>query len=130
MDEKTTKSNRALLCDEIDIAKMKIEIEQELLKQNLERINKILIQMKITRKIKSCLTYLRFNWANDDANEKHLKRAEKRYKDLSHLYDIAVLERKLLKNKYKQAQQKFTKKLKRIKSFDKKHFSKEEPTGK
>lgn len=124
MKKETIREKRANTCDEIDIAKDEVNYKRLQLKENLEHVNHILKTMKKTRKIISCLIYLRLNWLNDKTMASQLENAERRLKDFSNLYKIAILERKLLKNEFKQAQRKLAKKLKRIKDFDKKYFPK------
>ena len=123
MKEITVRERRANICDEIDIAKDEVIYKNRQLKENLEDINKVLRIMKKTRKVISCLTYLKLNWYSDNCNEYQLKRAERELKSFSHLYEKTILERKILKAKLKQAQRKFSKKLKTIIRFDKKYFN-------
>ena len=123
MQEKTIAEKRANTCDEIDIAKMQIEITQEQLKQNLEYINKILSQIKKAKKAKSCFNYIKSNWYTDIPIEDQLKNVKSYLRTYSNYYEIAVLKRKILKAQLKQAQRKFSKKLKSIVRFDKKYFN-------
>lgn len=124
MKKETIQEKRANTCDEIGIAKMEVDFKRLQLKENLEEIDKVLRLMKKTKKIISSLCYLELNWRKNIDYENQLKMAEERLKDLSNLYKITILKRKLLKNEFKQAQRKLTKKLKRIKDFDKKYFPK------
>lgn len=123
MQEKTIAEKRSNTCDEIDIAKMQIEITQEQLKQNLEYINKILSQIKKAKKVRSCFNYIKSNWYTDIPIEDQLKNVKNHLRTYSNYYEIAVLKRKILKAQLKQAQRKFSKKLKSIVRFDKKYFN-------
>lgn len=124
MQKETVAEKRRNTLDEIDIAKMKVEYIQLQLKENLERINKILFQMKKIRKVISYLIYLKLNWLNDNYNECQLKVAERRLKDCSNFYEKTILKRKILKAQFKQAQRNFSKKQKSIIRFDKKYYNK------
>ncbi len=124
MQEKTVKEKRENTLNEIDTAKMQVEFIQLQLKNNLEDIKYILVQMKKIRKVISSLTYLKLNWMPDNYNENQLKIAEKRLKDCSNLYEKTILKRKILKAQFKQAQRDFSKKQKSIIRFDKKYYNK------
>lgn len=126
MNEEIIKEKRNNTCNEIDIAREEVIYKRLQLKENLEYINKILRLMKKIRKIISCFTYLKLNWLKNNDYDNQLEEATMRLKDLSKLYKIAILKRKLFKNEFKQAQRKLIKKQKRIKDFDKKYFPKED----
>lgn len=122
MEKETVQEKRRNTLDELDIAEMEVTYKRQELKKNLDRINYVLRLMKKTRKVISCLCYLKLNWRKNIDYENQLKMAEERLKDFSNLYEKTILKRKLLKNEFKQAQRKLSKKQKRIKAFDEKYF--------
>ena len=130
MEKVTVQEKRANTCDEIDIAADEVNYKRYQLKKNLVDINYILRSMKKTRKVISFLTYLKSNWLKKIDYESQLKEATRCLKDFSNLYEKTILKRKLLKNEFKQAQRKLSKKQKRIKDFDKKYFPGEVSNGK
>lgn len=126
MEEEPIKEKRENTCNEINIARAEVFSKKLYLKENLEYINKILHLIKKERKVISCLTFLKSNWLKNNDYDSQLKEATEQLKDLLEVYKITILKRKLLKNKFKQAQRKLAKKQKRIKDFDKKYFPKED----
>lgn len=123
MQIETIKEKRKNTLDKIDIAKEEVRFEQLLLKENLEYINKVLYQINKLKKIEYCFNYLIKEWSNHNYYEDELDKAKKRLNDFSHLYENAILRRKLLKSKLKDAQRKFSKKQKKIIRFDKKYYN-------
>lgn len=123
MKEKTVNGKRKNTLNEIDIAKMQVEYIYLQLKKNLEDIISSTVLLKKIKKVISSLTYLKLNWTSDDYSEEQLKVAEKRLREYSHLYEITILKRKILKMQLKQAQRKFSKKQESIIRFDKKYLN-------
>lgn len=95
------------------------------LRENLEYINDIFSFLKKLKKVKYCFDYIKANWYYDIEYEDKIEKVKKRIEDYSNLYEKAILKRKILKLKLKQAQREFTKKQKSHIRFEKKYFDKE-----
>lgn len=104
----------------IDIKRRKFELEN-----NLEYINDISLFLKKLKKVKHCFNYIKTNWYFDNKYIDEIRNVEERITTYSNLYEKAILERKILKLKLKQAQREFTKKQKSHTKFEKKYFGKE-----
>lgn len=125
MEYETVNEKRENTCNEVDIAKDEVNYKKLQLKENLENINKILHGIKKRRKIISSLIYLKSNWTNSINYEEQLKMARRSLEGYLTCYKTLILERKLLKNKFKQAQRKLSKKKKRLGEFYNKYFPEE-----
>ena len=117
----TEKRNNAF--KELNFAKTEVKYKEISLKENLKTINAILSVIKKLKKTRYCFKYLKKNWNNDDYLEKGLAEVEVRLEDYLHLYEKTVLERKILKAQFKQAQRKFSEKQKSITRFYKKYYN-------
>ena len=124
MDIKTVTGKINNAFKEINFAETEVKYKYISLKENLEYINSLLFTIKRVKKAKYCLNYLKKYWARDIYLKEKLEDVENQLKDYLHLYEKAILERKLLKAKLKQAQRLLSKKQKTIKRFDKKYYNK------
>lgn len=84
------------------------------LRENLEYINDIFSFLKKLKKVKYCFDYIKANWYYDIEYEDEIEKVKRRIEDYSNLYEKAILKRKILKLKLKQAQREFTKKQKSL----------------
>lgn len=124
MDIKTVTGKINNAFKEINFAETEVKYKYISLKENLEYINSLLFTIKRVKKAKYCLNYLKKYWTRDIYLKEKLEDVENQLKDYLHLYEKAILERKLLKAKLKQAQRLLSKKQKTIKRFDKKYYNK------
>lgn len=92
----------------LKIAKINLEHRELELKRNLEYINDVLPFIKKLKKIKYCFNYIKANWYYDKFYEDEINNVERRIKDYLQLYKVAILKRKILKLKLKQAQREFS----------------------
>lgn len=110
---------------ELERAKINVDYIQMELRKNLEYINDILPFLKKLKKIKHCFNYIIHNWYFDKKYDDEIEKVERRIEDYSNLYEKAILKRKVLKLKLKQAQREFTKRQKSLIKFEKKYFNQE-----
>lgn len=103
--------------------KENVEYIQIELKKNLEYINDILQFLKKLKKVKCCFNYIKANWYFDKKYVDEIEKVERRIEDYSNFYEKAILKRKILKLKLKQAQKKFSKRQKSLIKFEKKYFN-------
>lgn len=106
-------------------AKENVEYIQKQLRKNLEYVNDISSTLKKIKKVKYCFNFIMKNWYFEKIYEDKVIGVEKRITDYLHLYEVAILKRKILKSKLKQAQREFTKRQKSNIKFEKKHFNEE-----
>ena len=104
-------------------AKENVEYIQKQLRENLEYINDMQSFLKKLKKVVYCFNYIKKNWYYDGKYEIEIEEAEKRIEDYSNCYEKAILKRKVLKLKLKQAQREFTKRQKSLIRFEKKYFN-------
>lgn len=123
MDIQTVTEKRNNTFKELDFAKTEVKNKKISLEENLKTINAISSVIKKMKKTMYCFKYLKKNWNNDDYLEKGLAEIEVKLKDYLYLYEKTVLERKILKAQFKQAQRKFSKKQKSITRFYKKYYN-------
>lgn len=121
----TIKERKKCNISKLEQAKKNIEYIQMELGKNLEYINDILPFLKKLKKIKHCFNYIIHNWYFDKKYDDEIEKVERRIEDYSNLYEKAILKRKVLKLKLKQAQREFTKKQKSFIRFEKKYFNEE-----
>ena len=95
------------------------------LRENLVYINDIFLFLKKLKKVKYCFDYIKANWYYDIEYEDKIEKVKRRIEDYSNLYEKAILKRKILKLKLKQAQREFSKKQKSRIRFEKKYFNEE-----
>lgn len=126
MKYETINEKRSNTLNEIINATDEVAYKRLQLKDNLKNIEQILRLMKKTKRVISSLTFLKSYWLKNIDYETHLKSATQRLKDFSNAYEIAILKRKLLKNEFKRAQRKLSKKQKKIGAFDEKYFPRED----
>lgn len=119
----TIKERKNCNISKLEQAKKNIEYIQMELGKNLEYINDILPFFKKLKKIKHCFNYIIHNWYFDSEYDDEIKKVERRIEGYSNLYEKAILKRKVLKLKLKQAQREFTKKQKSNIKFEKKYFN-------
>lgn len=125
MELETIKEKKNNNISKLERAKLEVDYIQVKLKENLKYINDILSFLKKLKKIKNCLNYIKANWYFDEKYEDEIKKVEERIEDYSNLYEKAILKRKILKLKLKQAQREFSKRQKSLIRFEKKYFNKE-----
>lgn len=123
MELETIKEKRKKNISELERAKINVDYIQMELRKNLEYINDILPFLKKLKKIKHCFNYIIHNWYFDKKYDDEIEKVERRIEDYSNLYEKAILKRKVLKLKLKQAQREFTKKQKSNIKFEKKYFN-------
>lgn len=121
----TIKERKKCNISKLEQAKENIEYIQMELGKNLEYINDILPFLKKLKKIKHCFNYIIHNWYFDKKYDDEIEKVERRIEDYSNLYEKAIIKRKVLKLKLKQAQREFTKKQKSLIKFEKKYFNQE-----
>ena len=111
--------------NKLGYAKINVEYIQIQLRENLKYINDILPFLKKLKKIEYCFNYIKKNWYYYEKCENEIEKVKSRIKDYSNLYEEAILKRKILKLKLKQAQREFSKRQKSNIKFEKKHFNEE-----
>lgn len=130
MEKEELQERRARVYNELYNARVEVAYRKEQLRENLDTINSVLRRMKKTRKVIKALKFIQLNWNDNKFCEEQLEKAKKTLLLLSHTYDVEILKRKLLKNKFKEAQRKFSTKWKKTRAFDRKHFLGENQNGK
>lgn len=123
MELETIKEKRSFNVSKLEQAKLNIKYIRIQLRKNLEYINDILPFLKKLKKVKSCFNFIIHNWYFDKKYTDEIEKVEKRIESYSNLYEKAILERKILKLKLKQAQREFTKRQKALRRFEKKYFN-------
>lgn len=124
MELETIKEKKDDNISKIKQAKWKVNYIKVALRENLNYINDISLFLKKLKKVKHCFNYIKTNWYFDNEYVDEIKKVEERIKDYSNLYEKAILKRKILKLKLKQAQREFTKRQKSHIRFEKKRFNK------
>ena len=125
MELETIKEKRDNNISKLEYAKINVKYIRIQLRENLKYINDILPFLKKLKKVKSCFNFIIHNWYFDKEYTDEIEKVEKRIEDYSNLYEKAILKRKILKLKLKQAQREFTKRHKALRRFEKKYFNKE-----
>ena len=125
MELETIKEKKNNNISKLERAKLEVDYIQMELGKNLKYINDILPFLKKLKKIKHYFNYIIHNWYFDKKYDDEIEKVERRIEDYSNLYEKAILKRKVLKLKLKQAQRKFTKRQKSLIKFEKKYFNQE-----
>lgn len=123
MELKTIKEKRKKNIDKLVHAEINVDHIQVQLRKNLEYINDISRALKKIKKAEYCFNYIKINWYYSKFYEDEMKLVEKRKEEYSHLYEEAILKRKILKLKLKQAQRIFSKRQKSNIKFEKRYFN-------
>lgn len=125
MELETVIEKRDNNISKLEYAKSNVKYIRILLRKNLEYINNISSTLKKIKKVKCCFNFIMKNWYFEEIYEEKVIGVEKRIEDYSNLYEKAILKRKILKLKLKQAQREFTKRQKALRRFEKKYFNTE-----
>lgn len=125
MELETIKEKKNNNISKLERTKLEVDYIQIKLKENLNYINDILSFLKKLKKVVYCFNYIKKNWYYDGKYEIEIEEAEKRIEDYSNCYGEAILKRKILKLKLKQAQREFSKRQKSLIRFEKKYFNEE-----
>ena len=125
MELETIKEKKNSNIRKLERAKLEVGYIQMKLKENLKYINDTLSLLKKLKKIEYYFNYIKANWYFDNKYVDEIKKVEERIMIYSNFYEKAILKRKILKLKLKQAQREFTKKQKSHIRFEKKYFDKE-----
>ena len=123
MELETIKEKRKKSISELERAKINVDYIQIQLRKNLEYINDISKILKNKKSRINSFNYIKANCYYNKFYEDEMKLVERRKEEYSHLYEEAILKRKILKLKLKQAQRKFSKRQKSNIKFEKKYFN-------
>ena len=110
----TIKEKKNNNISKLKYAKWEVVYIRVKLRENLGYINDIFSFLKKLKKVKYCFDYIKANWYYDIEYEDEIEKVKRRIEDYSNLYEKAILKRKILKLKLKQAQREFTKKQKSL----------------